>query len=96
MSKNSGPKGYGIKFLRFISSIIIMSASVFAGLFLAAAFSRIDVNSLAENVGIELNKSVLDESLPIINAIYNNGNISTSISRQINDISNKILPFNID
>lgn len=96
MSKNSGPKGYGIKFLRFLSSIIIMSASVCAGLFLASVFSRIDVNSFMENVGIELNKSVLDESLPIINAIYNNGNISTSISRQINDIANKILPFNID
>lgn len=74
----------------------LLCSAILIGMLSGNILSNIDINKVLQKIDIEAYKSVMDNSLPIIGTVYNNGNISTSISGGINDLIKQIFSFDID
>lgn len=79
-----------------IRFVFLLCVAILIGMLSGNILSNIDINSELQKIDIEAYKSVIDSSLPIIGTVYNNGNISTSISGNINDLIKNIFSFDID
>jgi stage II sporulation protein P len=76
----------------FLLSCIMIVIGIFSG----SILSNIDVNKILQTISLETYKSVLNNSMPIIDTVYNNGSASNTTSFGINDVVNNLFGFNID
>lgn len=71
---------------------LILYIAIFAGMFSGNILSSYDMKSALQKVDIEAYKSVVVNSIPVINNIYNNGNISVSPSDTFIDMIKAFFP----
>lgn len=77
-------------------SLIIICIAIAIGVFSGNFLSNMNFNRLLQSVNISVYKSIIDDSLPIVNTVYNNGSLSTSLSDEVKNFINYIIGFDID
>jgi len=82
--------------LGVVRFVFLLGAAILTGIVSGDILSRVDINGELQKIDVEAYESVINNSLPIINTVYNNGNNSASISGRINDLIKYIFSFDID
>lgn len=81
--------------LRIIISIIISFASIELGIVGGNVLSNMD-SKLIRNIDAENFKQFLNQSLPIINTIYNSGDVNMTFSGEVKNLAIKLFDIDLD
>jgi stage II sporulation protein P len=88
------------KFKSFIYKIIyyliMICAAIAIGVFSGNFLSNVELGKLLQSVNVTAYKSIIDDSLPIVSTVYNNGSLSTTLSDEIKNFVSYIIGFDID
>lgn len=80
-----------LKILIFIAlSYLAVRTGTIAGNYLFGADIKV-----VENIDVDIFKSTLNNSIPLIDTVYNSGNMSVSFSNDIKELVNKIFGFDL-
>lgn len=88
-------KKIALKILMIPLLIILSFFAVKVGITIGNLVYNMD-NGMIQNMDTENFKSTINMSLPIINSIYNSGNISVSVSSEIKSLIKTIFNFDLD
>jgi stage II sporulation protein P len=93
--KRKSLKKVALKILMIPILIILSFLAVKAGITVGNLVYDMDTGMI-QDIDTENFKSTIDMSLPIINSIYNSGNISVSVSGEIKSLVKAIFNFDLD
>ena len=88
-------KKTALKILMIPLLVLLSFFAIKAGISIGNMVYDMDVN-FVESIDTENFKTTMNASLPIINSIYNSGNISVSVSGEIKSIVKAIFNFDLD
>ncbi|MCX7748556.1 MAG: stage II sporulation protein P [Clostridia bacterium] len=84
-----------VKIMRTIIFLVLSASALGIGSFVGNIIFDMDIK-LIEKVDVNTFKTTLNNSIPLIDTVYNSGNISVSISGEIKNLIRKIFEFDIN
>lgn len=84
-----------VRLLKIAFFVMLSCAAIKLGIEGGNILSRSNIN-IVRNIHVETFKATLNKSIPLINTVYNSGNISISISGELQKIVGGIFQFDLD
>jgi stage II sporulation protein P len=84
-----------IKMLKIMGFILLSYAAIKIGVLSGNILSNADAKMI-ENIDVQSFKRTLNSSLPIIDSVYNSGNVGTSFAGEIKGLVKKVFGFDLN